>query len=481
MRRGVTLRLGAVLLGIVASACTVPRKGGFDAVAGVVEQRTGHAVHWPLGAHEDAEAATALAALLSDELSVDDALRIALANNPELRATCEELGVTQADQVQAALLTNPVLFGSARFPSGGGPVNTEVGLAQDFLDLLLQPSRKRLAEAEFEEAKLRVADAALELAAETKATYYTLQGDLQAVAVLAKITDAARLSAEFAGRQRDAGNLSDLGFFAEVAMHEQAKVDLAVAEATVLADRERLTRLLGLFGKQTVWRIPDRLPELPREESPLEHLESVAIAQRLDLAAARFEVEQIARAHAIALQWRYVPLLEVGVDTEKEPEGERVTGPNLAIALPIFDQGQARIAHSEALLRQSRDRMTALAIEIRSEVRDARNRLVLARALAEHHRDVLIPLRERIVAESQSHYNYMLIGVYQLLQAKQDEVQAYRGYVEAVRDYWVARSELERAVGGRIALAAPPAPEAPRPAQPPPEPEEHRHHHPSGG
>ena len=64
----------------------------------------------------------------------------------------------------------------------------------------------------------------------------------------------------------------------------------------------------------------------------------------------------------------------------------------------------------------------------------------------------MIPLREQAVAESQRFYNFMLIGVYELLQAKQDEIDAYRGYIEAVRDYWVARSDLERAVGGRLAL-----------------------------
>jgi len=477
MIRAVGARAGAVLLVIVASACTVPRKGGFDAVTKVVEQRAGHPVHWPLDAREEAVAAEEVSKLLADELSIDDALRIALANNHELRATCEELGIAQADQVQAALFANPVLLASARFPSGSGTTNTELGLAQDFLDVLLQPSRKRLAEAEFEEAKLRVANATLELAADTKVAYYVLQGALQTVAVLGKITDAARVSAEFARRQREAGNLSDLGFLAEAAMYEQVKVDLAFAQAAALADRERLTRLLGLFGKDTEWRIPDRLPELPKQESALEHLESIAIAQRLDLAAARYEVEKLARVHSITLRWRYVPLLEVGVDSENDVDGGRVTGPNLSIALPVFDQGQARVARAEALLRQSRDRLTALAVEIRSEVRDARNRFVLARALAEHQRDVLIPLRERIVAESQSHYNFMLIGVYQLLQAKRDEVQAYRDYVETVRDYWVARSELERAVGARLELAA--AREAP--AEPPPRQEEHQHHHSMGG
>ena len=44
----------------------------------------------------------------------------------------------------------------------------------------------------------------------------------------------------------------------------------------------------------------------------------------------------------------------------------------------------------------------------------------------------------------------MLLGVYQLIQAKQAEFEAYRDSIEALRDYWIARSDLERAIGGRI-------------------------------
>ncbi len=74
----------------------------------------------------------------------------------------------------------------------------------------------------------------------------------------------------------------------------------------------------------------------------------------------------------------------------------------------------------------------------------------MARELIERYRDRVIPLREKITAESQKHQNFMLIGVFQLLQAKRDEIHAYREYIEAFRDYWVFRAELERAVGGRL-------------------------------
>ena len=131
-------------------------------------------------------------------------------------------------------------------------------------------------------------------------------------------------------------------------------------------------------------------------------------------------------------------------------QGGRVTGPFFALGLPIFDQGQAQIARLEGLVRRSRQDAAALAIEIRSEVRDIRNRLLMSRNVAEHYRTVVIPLREEIVALTQRHYNFMLVGVFQLLEAKRDEISAYRNYIETVRDYWMARTDLERAVGGSL-------------------------------
>ncbi len=87
-------------------------------------------------------------------------------------------------------------------------------------------------------------------------------------------------------------------------------------------------------------------------------------------------------------------------------------------------------------------------------MRQARNRLVAARTTIDYYAKTLVPLRERIVALSQEHYNAMLLGVYQLLQAKQNEINTYREYIEVVRDYFIARADLERAIGTRLAAAS---------------------------
>lgn len=440
-----------IVVGVVLSGCaSVPRNAGFAEVERTVGQRASLRVYWNRGGPEDRAVAQAVRSLLERELAAEDSVQIALLNNSGLQATFEELGIAQADLVQAGLLKNPVFAGHVRFPDQSGEsTNTEFSVSQDFLDLLLRPLRKKLAQAQLEQARLRVSDAVLNLSAEVRSAYYTLQGAEHARSMLETIGLAAQAGVELAERQHAAGNISDLDLANEQAAFQQTRLDLTRSEAEVLAARERLNRLMGLSAGPA-WKISQQLQQLPGGEEPsAEELEAFALERRLDLAAARQEVH--VRERALALVRRgIVPEVHVGVDTEREPDGERVTGPSFEAELPVFDRKQAAAARAEAELRQSQRRVSALEAEVRSEVRSARDRLLIARQLIERYRDTVLFLREKIVSESQKYYNFMLIGAFQLLQAKRGEVNAYREYIEAFRDYWNARTELERAIGGRL-------------------------------
>ena len=175
-----------------------------------------------------------------------------------------------------------------------------------------------------------------------------------------------------------------------------------------------------------------------------------------------------------------VPAIDVGIDTEHDLDHAWVRGPTLNVEVPIFDQKQAVRARASAQMRQAQDQLAALEAQVRSEVRSATTRLKASRQTSELYRDQLIPTRERIVAETQKHVNYMLLGVFQLLQTKRDEANTYREYLEALRDYWIAYAELERAVGGKLqvpeASAAPASSSAPSTEKEVSQPA-HQHHH----
>ena len=158
------------------------------------------------------------------------------------------------------------------------------------------------------------------------------------------------------------------------------------------------------------------------------------------------------------------------------------------IDLPIFDQRQAVIARLEAQHRQQERRLSGVAIDARSEVRLAALRLTASRQTVLHYRDVLVPLRQAVADQALLHYNGMFLSLYQLVAVKQGEVEARRGYLEALRDYWNARAELARAVGGGLpaeqpragagaATSLPPAPAAAQPAPSVPPAPEGSHQH----
>jgi cobalt-zinc-cadmium efflux system outer membrane protein len=233
------------------------------------------------------------------------------------------------------------------------------------------------------------------------------------------------------------------------------------SDADVVSAREALTRLLGLWGPDTTYRITEKLPELPVEDVALEHLESLAIRRRLDLGAAHQEAQAVSDALAMTKNYRWLGATSVGAGYERAPEGFSLAGPNAGVEVPLFDQKQAFIARLEGQLRGALARETALAVAVRSEVRVARSRLMATRAVVERYAQVVFPLSQRVVALTQEQYNAMLLGTYQLLQAKQAEVTAYREFIEALRDYWVARADLERATGGTVPLATPRAPNTP--------------------
>ncbi len=441
-----------IVAALSGGCATAPKKAGFGNVRNVVEDRTGHVIQWRGNTADDAAVDAAVASMLANELTVDQAVQIALVNNRRLQATFEDLGIAQADLVQAGLLKNPVFFASWRFPDRApSGTNSEYSVTQDFLDLIILPLRKKVASQQFESTKLAVANDVLQLTADVKTAYYTLQARQQLLTRLQLIVELSETAAELAQRQHEAGTLSDLNFTSQKAIYDQSKVDVAQTEAQLAADREHLNRLLGLWGEQTAWKIPDHLPDLPLLEIPVEHLESLAIRQRLDLAATRAQLETLAQVLAVTKGYRYFTSIEVGVDTERDPGGQHVTGPQLSLQIPIFDQGNAQIAKVEAQFRQLQGRFQATAIDARSEVREARDRLLAERSLAQYYK-VLLEERIRILNLTLQQYNGMLKGPYDLLLAKQNEVSTEQAYIDTWRDYWITRAQLERAVGGRLPL-----------------------------
>jgi cobalt-zinc-cadmium efflux system outer membrane protein len=467
----------AVVLPLAFVGCTSTNpKAAFDDVGRHVAARTGHDVRWMEDEKARDEIEKVVEALLQTNLTAQAVVSIALLNNRTLQAEFESIGISQAQLAQASRLRNPHFSGSWRVPTKGSPVvNAEYSLAQDVLDLLTLPARRKIAARNLQATQLRVTHEVLRLANETQAAFYTTQARQQLTNRLAIIVEVNEAAADISSRQHDAGNINDLELHNQQAAFAQSRLDFARAQAQVRSDRERLNRLLGLWGRQTAWQITGTLAALPEKEFPLENLEVLAVSRRFDLAAARSEVLNVHAALKLKRSVRWIPAANLGVDAEHDLDHSWVVGPTLDLEVPLFDQGQGEVAKLGAEYRRAQRNLEALAIHIRSEVRETRDSLIAARDAAEYFARVLLPQRRLVLRETLLQYNAMQKSNMELLAAKEREQIAERESIEALRDYWIARAELERAVGGSLTREMPPMPGAARLDSKTPD--EHQHGH----
>lgn len=439
--------IGAGLaIAALAGCASVPADLGRDEVRSLAAERG-----LDVAEQSDEETRGLVDDLLSEPLSADDAVAIALLQNPRLRATYAQLGLAAADVYEAGRLSNPRLSASWLDSDDPAAVADQVtfGLAQSFTDLLLLRARSRLASGELERVQQVAAGEIIELAADAEAAWFELAGATQIAGMRGAIVKATGASADMAQRFFEAGNLTHLELALERAAASEARLALLDARARVTRERTRLNRLLALPADAS-YEIVSGLPEPPETEDTLKSLVDLAYASRLDLAAKRREVELLADNLGINRRYRWLGALgdvEIGAERERETDGSTLRGPTLALEVPIFNQNADSVTRTEARLALAEAELRTLEVDIGNAVRLAYSEMQTARERLREHAEALVPLREEIVERTQEQVNFMLMGVFELLRAQRQEYDAYHGYLEAVRDYWLARAELERTVG----------------------------------
>jgi cobalt-zinc-cadmium efflux system outer membrane protein len=448
--------VGLALLGlfVLAGCASVDLSAGFPEVSAAVEERYAARIVWNPSTELDKEAAEKLRSLLQRKLTGDDAVQIALLSNRDLQAIYADLGVAQADLVQAGLFRNPVLDAAVAFHLGPVRPDLQFGVVFSVLDALYVPLRKRVAAARFEEAKLRVTGAVLDSVLQVRAAFYEHQANEQLQELRQTVVRALAASFEVSRRLHDAGNITDLDLARDRAAMEASKIELRSAEVTARQSRERLNSLMGLSGSETEWEIEQRLPDIAADPPEVKDIERSAVARSIDLAHARQRLTSAGRQLGYDRAAALIPATELGVGAEKESDEPWGVGPSVTIPIPVFDQGQARVARAATELRRAQQEYYALAVRIRATARAVRERLRGAQDRALYYRDIVLPLQERIVNEAQLQYNAMQIGIFQLLRDRGQQIEAGVAYVEALREYWVARAELVHVSSGRLPISS---------------------------
>ena len=428
---------------VVLSGCALlPKDLGRSDVDALVTER-GQPV-------ENSDPAVLVAELTSQPLTADAAIRLALVNNPSLQATYGKLGFAAADLYRARRIRNPIFSGAFLDSNRAGELDqVTFGLVTSFTDLITLPARKRLATAEFAAMKQEIGARVLETATRAESAYYRFVGAKQVAALRAQIAKAGALSVELAERYHAAGNLTPRDLALKRAAAAEAHLSALKADGDAYGERTELAAVMGLSaGAQ--WDAPAALPVPLPDEDSLVDLLTLARESRLDLAAAHARADVVADRLGVTGWTRWLGELNVGTVRERETDGGRLTGPTVDWELPIFNQHRDALLRVDAELTQAIAEVARLTLAVDNDVHLAYAETENAKARVATYRDRLVPARIDATARAQEEENFMLIGIFELLATKQQEYDAYQGYLEVVRDYWLARAALARAVGNSL-------------------------------
>jgi outer membrane protein TolC len=440
-----TLALAVLCAALLGGCASFLPDGGFDAIQSATRSQLQKDVVWSRDDASRSQTQARIDALLEKPLSADDAVQIALLNNPGLQAAFNTLGIAEADWVAARRPPNPG-FSISRL-TRGSEVEWERSLHLNLAWLLTRPMRADIEQRLFEQTRQALVLEVLRLAADTRRAWVVAVAANQSAQYQQQSMDAAEAGAELARRMAQVGNWSKLRQAREQSFYADAALAVARAQQAKAQARERLVRLLGLNHGDKL-QLPERLPDLPAALPPLPDVEQQAMDSRLDLQMTRLQTEALAKNLGLTRSTRLINVLELGIINNGSNEEPQQRGYEISFELPLFDWGQTRVVQAESRYRQALERARETAVNARSDVREAYATQQGQYAVARHLRDEVVPLRQRISEENLLRYNGMLIGVFELLADARSQIAAVNAAIEAQRDFWLADADLQMALVG---------------------------------
>jgi outer membrane protein, heavy metal efflux system len=462
------------LLLALGGCAAVPADRGYGDVAGALEQRG-------LRVPEEAQGTTSqrVTELLAAPLTPEAAVSVAFLRNPAWRIQYANLGLAQAEVLNASRLSNPRLSADALHTSrSDDDAKLTFGLVQNFNDILFWGPRNHIARSQLERNKRLAGEQLLGLAADVMAAYYRVAAAEQLVAVRRDTADTASAAAALAQRFYAAGNIDERAWRLEQAGATTAAISLDAAMADVATARTALDRAMGLEAAEYDWAIDAALPGPVVDEDDVASLRVLAKRWRFDRAAGQADVEVAMSVRDLERRLRWFGVIEVGATWERDTDGAHLVGPQVSLQLPIFNQGQDAVLRGDATLELAQARLAAIDVAIGNEVTEAYDRMLAARTRVGRVEEELIPQREAVVARTLEMQNYMLLGQFDLLAERSALADAHDLYVQALGDYWQQRVELGRRVGTSLPSDARIVPAATAPEVPAmPMERQHQHAH----
>lgn len=464
-RRATRMFLLAGVSSLLAGCATLSPDSGMGLVQGSVSADIGQQVEKISSEEQAAGVKARVDSLLRRPLTADSAVQIALWNNRGLQAAFNDLGIADAQRLQASLPPNP-RFSIARTTA---PLALEIErqVTGSIFALATLPVRADIANDRFRGAQLKTLESTLKLAADTRRQYFRAIAANEQVRFLSQAKETAGATAELFKRLGESGGVNKLNQARDYVFYAETGAQLAQAKIQQRVEREKLIRQLGLWGADTgALKLPGSLPPLPRLVSARE-VEAEALKRRVDLQMARGDLNLLAKSYGLTQATRFISDVDLlarrTYDRALKDDGaggferERTIRRTLEleIEIPLFDFGQAKVAQAEESYMQAANRLAEKAVNVRSEAREAYQVWRGTRDVAALYLGQVLPLRKIIQDESLLQYNGMLIDVTQLIADARGKMLSQVAAINAKRDFWIADVDFKHVlIGGGVSGAA---------------------------
>lgn len=441
-------RMSASVLSVLMLAgCVAPSaQDSFSPVAEMAKSRlAGKETRWLQSDKERQELRQVINAKLSQPLTIDDAVQIALLNNRGLQAQYAQLGIAVSD-LQAVSRLPDITLSLAHLREGDS-LAVDRAISFDLLNLLTRPAARRLEQQNLQHVRLSVMAEMLNLATATRRAWIEVVAAKELEASAKQTNQAAQVARDVVERLMQVGNLSRLDLLREQALYADTQAELAQAQQQVILHQAQLTMLLGLWGEDSQYSLPSTLASLPDSPRADNATESTAMQQRLDVLAANQASQRLAQSLGMTRTNRFIDVLDLGYQRNSVSGQSMQKGYDISVRVPLFTGG-TRQTKAQLLYQQSLDQAAVTAIRARAEVRASYTSYRLAYDTAKHYQQQVLPVRAQIAEEIMLRYNGMLLSVLDVIANARDQAQSQRASIEAKRNFWLADSILEATMNG---------------------------------
>ena len=449
---------GLALLTACADTATVKGasdpQAGFAFVADGANRSTGAKAAWAQTAADvAANEARARALVAGKTIGPDTAVQVALMNNRGLQAAYADLGLSATDLWETALGPRPSLeLSLSGIGEAGLARSLEATVTGAILDLATRKPRTRIAETHFRQAQLEALAETLALAAETRMAWIDAVAAFEASSLIARAQGTAEAASELAAELGRTGAMNRADQAREHVFTAELAAERAEARLEAQLAKEKLTRLMGLYGASTDFYVPDRLPSLPGRRPGRSNAEALALQHRVGLAIGKLELEAIAQEYRLTSQTRRIEGAEVtaGAEVERSDDNETEVARVLqaSLEIPLYDTTKLTSRRGALEYSRAAHELAQHAVNARSEARSAHAEVTGTYNIARHWRDEVLPLRREIDREALKSYNGMLTSTFELIEDARDGLEAQLSTAEAKAEYWRAEANLKTVIWG---------------------------------